>query len=360
MSSAIFSFFFSFFFSLIIIRYKNLFGGISTDKNFTGPQKFHLKATSRIGGLGIYFAIISTELLGYFYNNRLSLLPLLLISALPTFLIGFIEDITQKVGIKMRLLFCAASALIAGYYLNIWIVSLDISLFDWMLSFGIISIALTVIAIAGLSNAYNIIDGFNGLSSMVAMISLSAIGYVAFKVNDFFIVSACLTTVGAIAGFFFWNYPKGFIFLGDCGAYLIGFLVATISILLVNRNIQISPWFCLLVNMYPIFETLFTIWRRKIYQGKNPGLPDGSHLHSLIYRRLINWSKVAPKNNIQLFDKNAKTSPHLWVLSSLAVFPSIIWWDSTFTLQCFATLFCISYCWAYRRLVKFKTPKIFN
>jgi endo-beta-N-acetylglucosaminidase D len=58
------------------------------------------------------------------------------------------------------------------------------------------------------------------------------------------------------------------------------------------------------------------------------------------------------------FAKNAKTSPYLWLLSSLAVFPAIFWWQNTWILQCFALLFCVSYVWAYNALVKFKTPAI--
>jgi UDP-N-acetylmuramyl pentapeptide phosphotransferase/UDP-N-acetylglucosamine-1-phosphate transferase len=114
------------------------------------------------------------------------------------------------------------------------------------------------------------------------------------------------------------------------------------------------------VNGYPIFETLFTIWRRKVHQGKNPGLPDGAHFHSLIYRRLIRWAEVYKTKDAASYSKNAKTSPYLWVLSSLAVFPAIIWWQTTWILQCFALLFCISYVWAYNAVVKFKTPSIFN
>ncbi len=105
---------------------------------------------------------------------------------------------------------------------------------------------------------------------MVAIISLLVIGYAAFKANDLVLASSCLIVIGAIGGFFIWNYPRGLIFLGDGGAYLIGYLIATLSILLVIRNPSVSPWFALLVNAYPIFETLFIIWRRKVHQGKIP------------------------------------------------------------------------------------------
>jgi UDP-N-acetylmuramyl pentapeptide phosphotransferase/UDP-N-acetylglucosamine-1-phosphate transferase len=193
---------------------------------------------------------------------------------------------------------------------------------------------------------------------MVAIISLLAIGYVAFKANDPVLASTCLIVIGAIGGFFIWNYPRGLIFLGDGGAYLIGYLIATLSILLVIRNSSVSPWFALLVNAYPIFETLFTIWRRKVHQGKNPGLPDGAHFHSLIYRRVIRWAEVHESNETASYAKNAKTSPYLWFLSSLAVFPAIVWWQTTWILQCFALLFCVSYVMVYNAVVKFKTPSI--
>jgi UDP-N-acetylmuramyl pentapeptide phosphotransferase/UDP-N-acetylglucosamine-1-phosphate transferase len=280
--------------------------------------------------------------------------------ALPVFTIGLIEDLTKKVGVKTRLTVSTTSAFLGLYFLNILITKIQIPGLDWLLGISIIAIIFTVIAVTGLANAYNIIDGFNGLASMVAIISLLAIGYVAFKANDLVLASTCLIVIGAIGGFFIWNYPRGLIFLGDGGAYLICYIIASLSILLVVRNPSVSPWFALLVNAYPIFETLFTIWRRKVHQGKNPGLPDGAHFHSLVYRRIIRWAEVHELKNTASFAKNAKTSPYLWLLSSLAVFPAIIWWQTTWILQCFALLFCITYIWVYSAVVKFKTPSIFN
>jgi UDP-N-acetylmuramyl pentapeptide phosphotransferase/UDP-N-acetylglucosamine-1-phosphate transferase len=206
--------------------------------------------------------------------------------------------------------------------------------------------------VAGLSNAYNIIDGFNGLASMVAIISALAITYVAFKVGDPLILNLALALIGAIAGFFLWNYPKGLIFLGDSGAYLIGFVIACLSIVLVARNPIVSPWFAIMVNAYPIFETLFTIWRRSVHQGKNPGLPDGAHFHSLIYRRIMRWAHPGD----QSYWANAKTSPYLWVLSSLGVIPALLWWDSTMALITSAALFMVLYNLTYRQMVTFRTP----
>ena len=155
-------------------------------------------------------------------------------------------------------------------------------------------------------------------------------------------------------GFFIWNYPRGLIFLGDGGAYLIGFWIAILSILTVSRHGEVSPWFALVLNAYPILETIFTIYRRKFHQGKSPGHPDGIHFHSLIFRRILNKSHIT--NESDWFSANAKTSPYLWVFSSLAVIPAILFYNSTYILMGCLLTFILCYVWLYRRVVTFKTP----
>ena len=224
-----------------------------------------------------------------------------------------------------------------------------------MLYVPVISIVFTVFAITGLANAYNIIDGFNGLSSMVGIISLLALAYIGFKFNDPFIFNLSLTMAAAILGFFILNYPRGLIFLGDGGAYLIGFWIATLSVLLVARHPEISPWFALMLNAYPIMETLFTIYRRRFHQGKSPGHPDGIHLHSLIFRRILNKQKI--ENELDWFSANSKTAPYLWIMSSLATIPAIFFYTDTPILIGLFALFTITYIWLYKLMVTFKTPK---
>jgi UDP-N-acetylmuramyl pentapeptide phosphotransferase/UDP-N-acetylglucosamine-1-phosphate transferase len=159
--------------------------------------------------------------------------------------------------------------------------------------------------------------------------------------------------IGAILGFFIWNYPKGSIFLGDGGSYLIGFWIAVLSVLLVARNPSVSPWFALLVNIYPIFETLFTIYRRKIHQGRNISDPDAIHFHSLLYRRVLKIQF----GNTNSEAANARTSPYLWVLSGLPVILGIFFWKSTPSLFICIFIFILFYLWTYKRIVTFKTPK---
>lgn len=360
MYTLIFGFLSSLMLTLFLIRFAHLHLSFSADNLLAAPQKFHNSPVPRIGGLSILIGLCIASFTRTLQNfDDGAFLFMAIACTLPAFVIGFTEDITKKIRVISRLFVVAISALLSIYFLNARIMHLDVFLIDGLLTLPLISIVFTCFAITGLANAYNIIDGFNGLASMVGIISLMAIAYVAFRVGDIFLVIMSLAMIGSTAGFFIWNYPRGLIFLGDGGAYLIGFWVALVSILIINRNPQISPWFALIVNAYPVFETLFTIWRRKIHQGKSPGLPDAAHFHSLIYRRLMKWAQVSHQNQInsnRAFSANAKTSPYLWLLSSIAIIPSVLWWNSTWALQLSFIVFCSSYLWVYRSMVRFNTP----
>ncbi|MBT8587071.1 glycosyl transferase [Polynucleobacter paneuropaeus] len=341
----------SFVVTLLIIRFKYLHQHFSGDSDLTGPQKFHKTAVPRIGGISIAVGLFTAVLTKTFALGPTNPGFILLICAIPTFAIGLTEDLTKNIGVRQRLLLTAISAICVIYLLDIQIKSLGIPLIDFLFAIPYFGIALTVIAIAGLSNAYNIIDGFNGLSSMVGIITLLALAYVAYILGDKTIIFLSLMMAGAILGFFIWNYPQGLIFLGDGGAYLIGFWIATLSIWLCFKYPEVSPWFALLINGYPVMETLFTIYRRRIHQNKSPGAPDGIHFHTLIYRRVLQ-----AKYYDSFLSANARTAPYLWILAGLSITPAILWWQSTPTLIGASVLFLISYVWLYTRIVKFKTP----
>lgn len=354
MSNLLIAFFVSCITTILIIRTQKLHQRFSGDCLLDGPQKFHTTSVPRVGGVGIALGIciaIACNLRG---SPEQGFEYTLLLCAAPVFAIGLVEDLSKRVSVKTRLLFTAIGALLATILLGAQIPRLDIPGVDYLLTLPALSILLTIFAITGVSNAYNIIDGFNGLSSMVAIITLLALGYVSMVLGDPLLASLSFTMASAILGFFIWNYPRGLIFLGDGGAYLIGFWVATLSVLVVARHSEVSPWFALMINGYPILETLFTIYRRKIHQGKSPGQPDGTHFHSLIFRRILN-SKVIKDEN-EWFSANAKTSPYLWILTTLTIIPAMIFWHDTAILIAFLLLFTLTYVWLYGRIVSFRTP----
>lgn len=348
------TFFISFIATTFIIRTQSFHGQFSSDTDLLGPQKFHKKIVPRIGGVAVALGITGASIYQYLYSANPEAAILLICSA-PAFFIGLLEDLTKKVRVRTRFMVTALGALFSSTLMSAQIIRLDIPGIDFLLLYTPIAIAFTVFAISGVANAYNIIDGFNGLSGMVGIITLLSLGYIGIKVNDPLIISCSFAMVAAILGFFIWNYPRGFIFLGDGGAYLIGFWIATLSVLIVYRNNAISPWFALLINAYPIWETIFTIYRRIFHQEKSAGHPDGLHFHSLLFRRILNKSQI--NNDNDWLSANAKTSPYLWILSSLAVIPAVLFWYSTPILIALSILFALSYSWLYKCIVCFKSPK---
>jgi UDP-GlcNAc:undecaprenyl-phosphate/decaprenyl-phosphate GlcNAc-1-phosphate transferase len=146
----------------------------------------------------------------------------------------------------------------------------------------------------------------------------------------------------------------GYIFLGDGGAYLIGFWIGVLSILLVNRNPQISPWFPILINLYPTTETLFSIYRRKIIRKSSATQPDGLHFHMLIYRRLVKWITTEQPKKIT---RNALTAPYLWAMTLLTLLPALLFWEHSLPLILTSFLFVIFYIYLYMKLVRFQSPK---
>lgn len=347
----------SFLVCLVLVRYQHMHAHISGDHDNSGIQKFHQGSIPRIGGVAIFAGLLFALLSRWTTNTEIAHFGIiLLLSSLPCFIAGLIEDLTKRVGIKERLAACFISAVICGYSLNTWLGELQFFGLDTFLAIPAISIAFTCFSVAGVANAFNIIDGYHGLSSAVAAIILLAIAYVAFQVNDTSIMVCAFAGVGALLGFLIWNYPKGLIFLGDSGAYLIGFWVAELSILLVVRNPDVSKWFPLLLCFYPIFETLFTIYRRLLLKRTSPGLPDAAHLHQVIYKRVVRWA-IGSTDPELLTQRNAITAPYLWILSSMAAIPALLFWRNHIALKICTALFAITYMWLYWAIVRFKTPK---
>src|SRR6059058_3870919 len=257
MFSFLLSFVLSALLTLLVIRHSTLHGP-ALDNNFTGVQKVHSHAVARIGGLPIFLAVTFTAAISVWRVPALgySLLALLVCSSI-AFIGGIVEDYTGRVRASRRLVLTMCAAVLAYLVLGAKIARLDLPFFSWHLDSLWIALPLTVLAVAGIANAVNIIDGFNGLASAVTIFMLVSLAYVAWQVGDMFILVSALTVAGATAGFLIWNYPVGLIFLGDGGAYFIGFMLGELAMLLVMRNPQVSTWYAATLLIYPAFETIF-------------------------------------------------------------------------------------------------------
>jgi len=356
MSFLLLSFIVSLIATLLVVRSSDRHAHLSADHELGGPQKFHRRPVPRVGGVGVLIAMLSGALLAQWMNSPLSAsIWLFLACALPAFGAGLAEDLTKKVSPAKRLWATAASAALGAWCLDALIRRTDIPGVDLLVSMPIGAIALTLLVVSGVANAVNIIDGFNGLAAMCALIMLLALAYVGLQLNDRLVVTVALIAAGATLGFFVWNFPAGLIFLGDGGAYLLGFVIAELGVLTIARHSTVSPLFPLLLCAYPIFETVFTMYRRKL-KGGSPSHPDGIHLHTLIHRRLVRpLLGEAPESSLRA--RNSMTSPYLWLLCSLSVIPAMLWFSHTAVLACFIVLFMVSYTALYWSIVRFKVPR---
>jgi len=344
-------------FTLLIVRGAKAGGRRLQDHDLSGPQKFHAAPVPRVGGISIFAgALLGVAALWFRQPGIAASATLLLACAIPAFGSGLTEDLTKTQSPRRRLFFTAVSAALGVWLLDAVIDRTSIPGLDWLVSFSLVAAVVTVFVVAGVANSLNIIDGFNGLASMCAMLMLASLGYVGFQVGDALILWLAVAGVGAVLGFFVWNFPSGLIFLGDGGAYFLGFYVAELAILLLHRNPTVSPMFPLLVCIYPVFETVFSIYRRKMLRGQPAGMPDGIHLHSLIYRRIMRWA-VGKSSTRSYARRNSMTSPYLWMLCMMAVVPAMLFWDSTPLLLAFIALFAVVYTALYWRIVRFKAPR---
>lgn len=347
----------------MILKYEHLHAHLSHDHIDAGPQKYHEQPTPRIGGVAIMLGLIMMLAVPAI-NSVLNFLPLspsaqetstslglLILASLPAFLGGLVEDLTKKVGVMERLLLTMIAGSVAAWLLGATLERLDIPFLDGALAWLPFAVIFTAFAIAGIANAINIIDGYNGLASGYSIIALAALAYVAYQVGDTFILVASLGLAGALLGFLVWNWPGGKIFLGDGGAYMTGFMLAELSVLLAVRNTGISPWFPLTILIYPVFETLFSIYRRKFVRHQHPGHPDRLHLHQLVFHRVIRL--VERKDRLK---RNSLVALYYWVWALPMAFIAIEFQSNTQVLQLLSLAYCICYLWLYRQKIKWRVP----
>jgi UDP-N-acetylmuramyl pentapeptide phosphotransferase/UDP-N-acetylglucosamine-1-phosphate transferase len=239
--------------------------------------------------------------------------------------------------------------------LGVAIYRTDVLLIDWLLVLPSVSLCTTLLVVAGFTHSVNIIDGFHGLACGLMIIALAALSFMAREAGDVLILQMCLTSLFVVLGFFVFNWPRGSIFLGDAGAYLIGFWVVELGILLVMRNPDISPMAPVIAGLLPLIETIFSMYRRKFVKDHPVNHPDALHLHTLIYRRLLLNPSIA-NNEEQKNSRNSRVALYFWIPASLFSFVSCVFMHSTWTQLALMLGYLAMYIWLYRRLVRFKSP----
>ena len=329
------------------------------------PQRFHVGDVPRLGGLAIAAGMSVGWVFGPLTGSLMDEVRVhltwaqvwpWLVALLPAVLGGTAEDATQRLLARYRLGLTLLSAVLAWWLLDLSIPRIDVPWVDNVMRvLPWLGALLPIVAVAGLPHAFNMIDGYNGLAGIVAVMIFLALAHVSLQVGDRELAAIVLCAAGATVGFLLWNYPHGLIFAGDGGAYLWGGVTSIASILLVQRHPLVSPWFPMLLLIYPTWETLFSIYR-KMARGGSPSMADALHFHQLIHRRIVR-NVFHHDDAQQMLMRNNRTSPYLWVIAACTTVPAVLFWNNSLVLMAFCAVFVVSYVLAYVTIVRFKVPR---
>ena len=284
-------FFVSFILCIIIILSSGYGFSRRGELDEVAVQSAHSGFVPRVGGLAIYIAIlVLIPLLSFgfiplsvFFDLNAEKLTLLILSAAPVFSVGLAEDLGYEMSSRARILASAVSSLIAILLFKVWLISLGIPGIDELLMFVPFGVFFTIFATVGVVNAFNLIDGLNGLSSYVTISIAFSLSFIAFQAGNTQTSIFLVLIVATVLGFMVLNFPMGRIFLGDGGAYTLGHLLVWSAIIFINSATEVSAFAILLVFFWPVADTGLAIWRR--WQLGNPtDRPDRLHFHQLAMR----------------------------------------------------------------------------
>ena len=241
--------------------------------DYQDARKVHTGNISRLGGVGIAFAFTISAALYLIFNQQLSTMKSLpiLIAGLIIFVFGLVDDILTLPAIVKLIVQLAASALVTfnGYRFT--------QIFGWVLPTPI-SYILTFGWIVGVINAYNLIDGLDGLCGSLSFSAVVTLG-VLYSLSSNMEAGLCFILGGAILGFLCFNWPPAKLFMGDDGSQFLGFMVATIPLYSSSDIFEYNKFLIMIIlTAFPVFDTIAAIWRR--LRDKRPIMsPDKFHLH---------------------------------------------------------------------------------
>jgi UDP-GlcNAc:undecaprenyl-phosphate GlcNAc-1-phosphate transferase len=249
-----------------------------------GVRKVHREPIPYLGGLAVLVALVAslgaTILLARDAGDSIGRLDpqvlAMLGGAVAMFVVGLVDDLT---GMRARHKLFAQLA-VAGwmYAAGIRIDSIPLGS-SWSIELGILSLPVTLLWIAGVTNAINLIDGLDGLASGIGAIAAGAIAYVAHDAGQLPVAITMLALCGSLLGFLGHNHHPARIFLGDSGSLLIGFLLATSAVAIGGKQgASIGILGPFLALGLPILDMCFAMLRRAI-ERRGIFSADRSHVH---------------------------------------------------------------------------------
>lgn len=274
----------SFWFSLMLVVIAPWVPRLSgRPQQLVAVQASHSRPTPRVGGIAIFGAFGASVLCAP-PEIQWSYLMFFLASSI-LFAAGLIEDLGFDVPPRRRLAATFLASMTAIWLLGVWMPRLDIPGLDALMPLSIVGIPVTLLMTAAVANGFNLIDGVNGLAAMTAGIAAVALCLIAGQADYTVMMALAGMLAAGILGFLLLNYPFGLIFLGDAGAYTLGFVLSWFGIAILLNAPEASPWAILLAVFWPLADALLAIYRRS-RRNVATMAPDRLHVHHLVMRAL--------------------------------------------------------------------------
>ncbi len=280
----------SFFISYTITPYIVQLGKKQNITDKPGYRKIHDDAVPNLGGIVILFGFLLSVLIFVPLQKQIQIF---IAGSIIIFLLGIVDDISDLKALNKFVI-----QIIPGLFFIICnndIISLYIlQKLDFLKIVGYLIYPIILLWIVGITNAFNLIDGLDGLASGVAIISLTAFTIIGFWINESYNIYNLLNSalLGSMTAFFCYNFYPAQIFLGDSGSTFIGFFIACTSVIWViySGEIMLSIIPIIILSL-PIFDTFFAIWRR-IINHKPIFLADQGHMHHRLLNRGMSHRSV--------------------------------------------------------------------
>ncbi|MEI6888503.1 MAG: glycosyltransferase family 4 protein [Bacteroidales bacterium] len=259
-------------------------------------RKVHKVPISRLGGLGIVLGIVATIPLWFIYGNSYFLLHLIA-GMIILITIGVTDDLRELTP-KVKFLGQIIAALLlahAGLRIDDMFGILGINHLP-----NIIQYIITIFIVTGIINAFNLIDGIDGLAGGLALINMTGFFFLFFISGEHSLALISASTVGALLGFLKYNYHPAKIFMGDTGSMILGFLLSAAGILSLVMSRHVTSYFnysetaviVFSIFLLPVYDTL-RVFAGRVLNKKSPFSPDKTHIHHLLMQTGFNHPKSA-------------------------------------------------------------------
>jgi len=289
--------------SFIIKKWKIFSKKIKSLEDYKGDQVIHDTTVNipRLGGVVIFITLLFSLLINNYLKEENELFFIIMLSSTPLMIFAIKEDIFQNVNHLIRLAAIVVSAVIFLWLFDQDLPSILIPFINIFINQTSVLFLLFTLAIAGFVNGMNIIDGSNGITGLTSIAILLVLISIGCTYNLSVVIEIATLLIFTILIFLLFNYPLGAIFLGDSGAYLLGFFIATLTIYSYSSISTLPSWGAVLMLFYPTMETIFS-FIRKIKKSSSPFHPDSHHLHLQIFSIISkkNKNKKSANNVVAL------------------------------------------------------------